>query len=58
VRKGDAVAYRSIAGPVYAAVVADVRPCGFVDLDVNVGTKEPVRLNAIREDRIEPRETA
>ena len=51
VAKGDTVAYKSFAGTVYTAVVAEVGPEGFVDLDVDAGTKEPVRLTAIRVER-------
>lgn len=54
-QKGDEIAYRSIAGPVYDAVVTAVGPPGFVDLDVEIGAKEPWPLRAIRQDRLQPR---
>ena len=53
VQKGDEVSYRSLAGPVYDAVVTGVRPSGFVDLAVDVGAKEPYPLIGVRADRIE-----
>ena len=56
VQKGDEVFYRSLAGPVYDAVVTRVRDAGFVDLDVDIGTKEPFPLHAIRIERIGPSE--
>ena len=47
-QKGDNVEYRSLARPVYNAVVTSVWPDGaFVDLAVNAGAKEPVPVRAI-----------
>ena len=54
VQKGDEVRYRSIAGPVYDAVTK-MLPAGFVDIEVNIDTKEPVPVHAVRIDRIEPK---
>lgn len=47
VRKGDSVSYRSMAGPVYEAVVTGIGPEGFVDLDVHIGGQEPIPLRAV-----------
>ena len=52
--RGDRVKYRSIAGPVYDAVVVAVEPAGFVSLDVDIGGKEPWPIKAVRVERVEP----
>jgi hypothetical protein len=48
-KRGDAVRYRAIAGEVYDAVLAgDVRPDGFVAVDVSVpGQREPVTFSRV-----------
>lgn len=57
IRIGDAVAYRSFAGPVYDAVVTKVWPNGFYDLCVLIPElKEPMPLAAVRAARVAPKE--
>jgi hypothetical protein len=56
-KPGDAVRYKSFAGPVYDAVVVTVSPDGrFADLDVNVGVRDKWRLTGVRMERIEVKE--
>lgn len=48
---GDEGEYRAISGGRYPAKVTGIGPDGFVDLAVDVGTKDRWPLRAIRVDR-------
>ena len=53
-QKGDEGSYVAAGGLRYPARVTGVGPPGFVDLEVDVGTKERWPLRAIREKQFEP----
>lgn len=47
--RGDEVAYRSFAGETWDAKITNVRPAGFVDIEISgPGLREPMSLTAIR----------
>lgn len=48
---GDEGYYRAIGGGRYPAKVTGIGPDGFIDLAVDVGTKDRWQLRAIRADR-------
>lgn len=53
---GDEGYYRAIGGGRYPAKVIAMGPEGFIDLEVDVRTKEPWPLHAIGEHRFEPKD--
>lgn len=50
---GDEGEYLAIGGARYPAKVKSLGPDGFIDLDVDIGTKDHWPLHAIRENRFE-----
>lgn len=48
IKLGDPLRYRSFAGPTFDAVVMAVRADATVDIDVDTGSTEPIRLTHIR----------